>query len=134
MGEAILRHKAAERGIDITVDSAGTAAYHQGEDPDPRTVDVCKKNNVPIKHRARKVTQADFSRFQFILAADKSNLANLQSMKPQGSTAEVHLWGSYLDNEPIADPYYGGNDGFKQVFEQCERLSNVFLDQVVGKE
>lgn len=38
MGEAVLRHVAKERGIDLEVDSAGTAAYHTGEEPDERYV------------------------------------------------------------------------------------------------
>jgi low molecular weight phosphotyrosine protein phosphatase len=36
MGEAVLQHVASERGVDLTVDSAGTAAYHVGEEPDDR--------------------------------------------------------------------------------------------------
>ena len=66
------------------------------------------QNKVPIKHSARQVTQADFRTFTHILAADESNLRNLQRMKPRDATAEVRLWGSYLDGEAIPDPYYGG--------------------------
>ena len=36
MGEAVLRQIASQRGIEITVDSAGTSAYHEGEEPDER--------------------------------------------------------------------------------------------------
>ena len=52
--------------------------------------------------------QADFRRFTHILAADESNLRNLNRIKPKDATAEVRLWGSYLDGEAIPDPYYGG--------------------------
>ncbi|EIN14089.1 phosphotyrosine protein phosphatase [Punctularia strigosozonata HHB-11173 SS5] len=129
MGEAVLRHVAKERGIDITVDSAGTAAYHAGEDPDERTVQTCRKHKVPISHSARQVEPEDFRRFTHILASDESNLQNLLRMKPGHATADVKLWGSYDDGKPIADPYYGGMNGFEQVFQQCIRYSNAFLDQ-----
>ncbi len=52
--------------------------------------------------------QSDFRRFTHILAADEANLRNLNRVKPKDATAEVRLWGSYLDGEEIPDPYYGG--------------------------
>lgn len=133
MGEAVLRQVAKERGLDLEVDSAGTAAYHVSEPPDERTVEICEKHDVPIDHQARKVKAKDFHEFTYILAADKSNLANLQSMAPEHHAAVVRLWGSYLDGKPMADPYYGGMDGFEQVYQQCVAYSNAFLDEVFGK-
>ncbi|KAH9897989.1 phosphotyrosine protein phosphatase [Cubamyces lactineus] len=133
VGEAVLRHVAQERGIDITVDSAGTSNYHIGEDPDDRSIAICRKFKVPIKHSARQVQADDFRRFTHILAADEANLRNLNRVKPRDAKAEVRLWGSYLDNAPIPDPYYGGMDGFEEVYHQCVKLSNAFLDEVVGK-
>ncbi|KAG6832281.1 hypothetical protein H0H92_003514 [Tricholoma furcatifolium] len=133
MGEAVLRDIAQKRGIEIFVDSCGTGGYHVGEDPDERTVEVCRKHKVPISCIARQVDQSDFTEFTHILAADESNLRQLLRIKPTNSTADVRLWGSYDDNKPIPDPYYGGNDGFERVFQQCTRLSNAFLDTVIGK-
>jgi len=133
MGEAVLKDVALKRGLNITVDSAGTAGYHVGEEPDERTVAVCKKHNVPIDSTARQVKTSDFIHFTHILAADESNLRHLNNMKPANTTAEVRLWGSYLDNKPIPDPYYGGVSGFEKVFQQCVILSNAFLDEVTGK-
>jgi low molecular weight phosphotyrosine protein phosphatase len=130
MGEAVLKDVALKRGLDITVESAGTAGYHVGEEPDERTVAVCKKHNVPIDSFARQVKTSDFVQFTHILAADESNLRHLNNMMPTNSTAEVRLWGSYLDNKPIPDPYYGGVAGFEKVFQQCVFLSNAFLDGV----
>ncbi|KAE9408242.1 phosphotyrosine protein phosphatase [Gymnopus androsaceus JB14] len=133
MGESVLRDVALKRGVSIVVDSCGTAAYHAGEDPDGRTVSTCKKHNVPINHSARQIQTSDFTEFTHILAADESNLRNLERIKPKNTTAEVQLWGSYLDNKPIPDPYYGGMNGFEEVYQQCIALSNSFLDKVVGE-
>ncbi|KAI6031626.1 phosphotyrosine protein phosphatase I superfamily [Pisolithus microcarpus] len=107
MGEAVLKHEAEKRGIAIKVDSAGTGAYHVGELPDERTFN---QHNIAINHLARQVQQ--------------SNLRNLEVIRPRSSTAELRLWGSYLDNKPIPDPYYGGI---------CTKLSSAFLDEVEGK-
>ncbi|KAI6108460.1 phosphotyrosine protein phosphatase I superfamily [Pisolithus croceorrhizus] len=133
MGEAVLKHEAEKRGIAINVDSAGTGAYHVGEPPDERTVATCREHNIPVNHLARQVEQSDFKDFQYILAADESNLRNLEAVRPRSSTAELRLWGSYLDNKPIPDPYYGGITGFQRCLEQCTKLSNAFLDEVEGK-
>ncbi|ETW86947.1 phosphotyrosine protein phosphatase, partial [Heterobasidion irregulare TC 32-1] len=133
IGEAVLRNVASERGIDITVDSAGTAGYHVGEEPDERSTATCKKFGVPISHEARQVQPEDYRKFTHILAADENNLRNLLRDKPGYATAEVKLWGSYLDGKRIDDPYYGNIKNFEAVFHQCERLSNAFLDEVVGK-
>lgn len=128
MGEAVLRKVAKDREIDIIVDSAGTGAYHVGDEPDERTTDTCKKFGVPISHEARQVREGDFYSFTHILASDTSNLNDLLRKKPDDSTAEVKLWGSYLDNKSIPDPYYGGIKGFESIYDQCVKLSNAFLD------
>ncbi|PPQ63009.1 hypothetical protein CVT24_006115 [Panaeolus cyanescens] len=153
MGEAVLREVAKQRGIDLEVDSAGTAGYHVGEEPDERfrtmlliaplkciTHEIrieldshfalAVQHNVPIDSLARQVSTSDFVKFTHILASDESNLRNLERVKPTNTTAEVRLWGSYLDKKPIPDPYYGGIDGFEKVYQQCVRLSNAFLDEV----
>jgi len=143
MGEAVLRDVASQRGIEIAVDSCGTSTYHIGERPHQRTVATCAKHNLPINHRARQITFPDFTNFTYILAADGSNLRRLQDLErqlkgkdPSSSTAEVKLWGSYLPgNKPIADPYYVDTEaGFEICYDHCLKLSNAFLDEVVGKE
>lgn len=63
---------------------------------------------VPISHISRQVRQKDFYNFTYILASDNSNLDKLLRIRPDDSTAQIKLWGSYLDGAPIADPYYGG--------------------------
>ncbi|TFK56953.1 LMWPc-domain-containing protein [Heliocybe sulcata] len=134
MGEAVLKHIASERGVDLLVDSAGTAGYHVTEEPDERTTAVCLKHGVPIFHEAQQVSIDDFHKHDYILAADESNLRNLERIKPRGSKAVVRLWGSYLDNKPIQDPYYGGISGFETCYQQCVRLSHAFLDKLEGKK
>ncbi|KAI7864569.1 protein-tyrosine phosphatase [Spinellus fusiger] len=112
-----------------TIDSAGTAGYHVGDAPDKRTVAVCKKHGVPIHSFSRKVTRADFTRFDYILCMDTSNLEDLQHAAPTGSTAVIKLFGDYdpKGDHIIKDPYYGGSDGFENNFKQVTRASLGFL-------
>ncbi|KAJ6509390.1 phosphotyrosine protein phosphatase [Mycena vitilis] len=132
MGEAVLAAAAKKRGIEIAVDSCGTAGYHVGDAPDPVTVKTCKKYQIPISHRGRQLASSDFTEFTHILASDESNLRDINRAraKATNSTAVIRLWGSYGDNQIIPDPYYGGADGFEHTFKECEKLSEAFLDDL----
>ncbi|CED82136.1 phosphotyrosine protein phosphatase [Phaffia rhodozyma] len=134
MAEAVFAHEASQRGFDVKVDSAGTAAYHVGETPDARTVSTCKAHAVPINSRARQVRSSDFKHFDYIFAMDKNNLEGLQreAGKVKDGKAKVMLFSAYGDKKPIADPYYGGQDGFEASYEQCTRYSREILDKVMG--
>jgi len=121
--EAMLRKKVHEAGLDdrIAVASAGTADYHVGSPPDRRAVAHGEKRGLEMKHlRGRQVDGSDFDRFDFILAMDEDNLANLQRLQPPGSRATVALLLSYAPQagvREVPDPYYGGADGFEQVLD-----------------
>ncbi|KAJ7275187.1 phosphotyrosine protein phosphatase I superfamily [Mycena haematopus] len=135
MGEAVLAAAAKKRGLNIVVDSCGTAGYHTGEDPDDRirTVATCKKHRIPISHQARKLTNSDFTNFTHILASDANNLRDIKRVMPANSTADIRLWGSYLDGKSIPDPWYGSLSGFESTYQQCTSLSEAFLDSLEGK-
>lgn len=132
MGEAVLQHIANQRGLNVSVSSCGTADYHVGEEPDERTTMTCKKHNVPVSHEAQQISQEHFKTFDYILASDLNNLANLERIKPRNSKAVVKLFGAYDDDKSIQDPYYGGMNGFETCYQQCVRYSNKFLDTVFG--
>jgi len=134
MGEAVLSATAKERGLNIVVDSCGTAGYHVGEGPDSRTIATCKKHKIPISHRSRKLSPSDFTEFTHILASDSNNLRDIKRVMPDNSTADIRLWGSYLDGKSIPDPYYDSDNGFQSTFEQCTNLSNAFLDQLESSQ
>ncbi|OAV87105.1 hypothetical protein PTTG_29573 [Puccinia triticina 1-1 BBBD Race 1] len=97
MAEAVFAHLVALNGLQHrfeTIASAGTAAYHVDEEPDPRTVAVCKRHNVPVNSVAQQVQLSDFDTFDYILAMDTSNLRNLREMQPPQSKAQ----GQHLDH------------------------------------
>ncbi len=136
MAEAIFRQLVEEAGLSdqIQTDSAGTAGYHLGQLPDPRTRQVCQSHGIPLDHRARRVQPEDFFRFQYILAADAKNLSDLESIRPAEAT-EVVLASitAYDPHQPpaseVPDPYYGEIEDFEAVYALLKRCLRQFLSQ-----
>lgn len=129
-GEAVLRAKAQQLGVDVEVDSAGTIGYHEGNPPDPRAKAAGEKRGYSFRGiRARQVTNADFHDFDLILAADKSNLADLHSRCPEAHQHKLKLFLSYAEShyDEVPDPYYGGDKGFELVLDLIEDASERLL-------
>ena len=134
--EAVLRKKVHEAGLDgrIEVDSAGTADYHVDSPPDRRAIAHGERRGLAMKQlRGRQVSSGDFDRFDFILAMDDDNLANLNRIRPAGSRAEVALLMSYAPQagaREVPDPYYGGTEGFEIVLDLVESAADGFIAAV----
>ena len=129
LAEGILRAQAADRP-DMEIDSAGTAAWHVGKAPDPRSIATAARHGIDISSlRARQVCTEDFSRFDLILAMDAANLADLQARAPAGAPARLRR---FLDRD-VPDPYYGGADGFADVHEMLERGCAALLAELAGR-
>ncbi|KAH8929526.1 protein-tyrosine phosphatase [Atractiella rhizophila] len=121
------------------IEGAGTAGYHVGETHDERTIDVLQKHGVSISSRAQQVKRRHFSEFDYILAMDKSNLSALRSLqqsvkKEDTAKAVVRMFGEYQDGREVPDPYYGGDEGFEQVYQQCHRYCDAFLKSLGFEE
>lgn len=124
-----MRYHAEKAGIDIMVDSAGTAAYHTGKAPDERSQDTAMKYaQIDISHyKARQVRAEDFESFDTIYAMDAQNLRDLENMRPANSRAKLGLLLEEIgQTDSVADPYYGGISDFDTVWEQvsaaCEAI------------
>jgi protein-tyrosine phosphatase len=125
--EAVFRHLAEREGIAdaLVIDSAGTGSWHVGESPDRRSRETARQRGFDLGGRARQVTKRDFSTFDYLIAMDRSNRKNLLRMAPDAaSRSKVHLFRDFDarsdESSEVPDPYYGGEDGFEQVFDICE--------------
>lgn len=122
--EAAIRAATEEAGLDVEVDSAGTGSWHIGQDPHPEAVAAGARAGLTIDGRARKVTAADFDRFDIILAMDKSNLAELQAMAPSAAArAKIRLFRTYdpnTDLEEIPDPWGGQPEDYEETVEMVK--------------
>lgn len=133
---AVFAHKVAQRKLQhiIDVDSAGTAAYHINKPPDLRSQQIGKERGYELSHlRARQVCLSDFSNFDYVLAMDSANLRNLRESCPHEYLLKLELflrYGSSTEDE-VPDPYYGGEDGFRHVFDLVEDAAEGLLDEII---
>ncbi|MGA0734595.1 MAG: low molecular weight protein-tyrosine-phosphatase [Steroidobacteraceae bacterium] len=131
--EAVLRELARREcpQLQLTIDSAGTHAYHVGEPPDPRSITAGRNRGYDLAPlRARQVTSEDFARFDWVLAMDAANLSRLQQLAPAGSTERAQLFLEFAGETSrieVPDPYYGNTADFELVLDLLERASRRLL-------
>ncbi len=120
LAELAMRLAAAEAGLDLHIDSAGTGDWHVGRPPDPRTRAEAARHGHDIGHyRARQVDKADFLRFDHIIALDTSNRSDLQRLRPPTARANLSLLLDHVsgrEGEDVFDPYYGAAAGFAETW------------------
>lgn len=116
---------------DWEVDSCGTGDWHIGAEPDSRTMAVLHRHGITYRHRGRQLEASDYQRFDYLLAMDENNLAEARRRAPKGCRATIMLLRDVdpAGPGPVPDPYYGGDDGFDQVFELVERSCDGFLNR-----
>lgn len=137
--EGVFRHLVKQANADdrIFIDSAGTHAYHVGEQPDSRSQATARTRNIDMsQQRARKVCIEDFEEFDHILAMDESNHYDLMRICPDHLQHKVELFMNYANNfseTEVPDPYYGGPSGFDHVFDLVEDASRGLIDKLHRK-
>ena len=115
---AAIKEAAVDAGFEVDVDSAGTGSWHIGQPPHPEAVAAAARVGLRVDGRARRVTPADFDRFDVILAMDRSNLRELTTMAPnKASQAKLRLFRTYdpdSDEDEIPDPWGGPTEGYEE--------------------
>ncbi len=136
LAEGILRHKLEQKGLNhIVVDSAGTSNYHTGEGPDKRSAQNAKLHGVDIsKLKARQFSKRDFDDFDRIFVMDTSNYNDVIELARDHSDkqkVEMILNRVYPDtNMSVPDPYFGGEQGFENVFMLLDKACDVIVDGI----
>ena len=133
MAEGILRNKIKENKLDIEVDSAGTADFHVGENPDARAIATSKKFGIDISGlRGRQFTGADFDRFDLIYAMDHSNFNNIIGLarNPADTKKVFFFYAKEGNGIDVPDPWFGGQEGFVSVFDILEKSSERILREL----
>lgn len=133
----LFKREVSERGLSghFEIDSCGTSDYHIGSSPDSRTVENALKNGLEINHSARQLTPSDLEKYDYLLAMDRDNLANIKALDPSGQYEDkIFLMRDFDPEEQraeVPDPYFGGEQGFQNVYEILKRSVSHFLDNVV---
>ncbi|MEM7243548.1 MAG: low molecular weight protein-tyrosine-phosphatase [Pseudomonadota bacterium] len=135
--EGVFRAKAQAAGLDLQIDSCGTAGWHIGKSPDPRARATAAGQGYDLNPlRARQVTQSDFEKFDLILAMDQNNLNDLRAIAPCGHPAKLHKFTDILPPDhpmtgaDVPDPYY--EDNFGEVLALIEEGSDAVLTMIAA--
>lgn len=135
--EGVFRHLVEEVGLErhIDIDSAGTGGWHVGEPPDRRATAAARERGVTLAGRARKFLPGDFDTYHYVVAMDDANFEVLEELAVTDDYRErLFLMRSFDPESPagasVPDPYYGGEDGFTQVFEICMASARGLLAHI----
>lgn len=129
LAEGIMRHKIHQKGLEWTVDSCGTSGFHDGEQPDTRSIFAARQHDIDITdQRSRRIKRSDLEEFDLILAMDSSNFSDIQRMcnsQTQKDKVKLILNALFpMENRAVPDPYYDG--GFDKVYDMlsdaCDRI------------
>lgn len=134
----LMRQLITERGLErtIEVDSAGTGSWHVGEPPDDRAREEAARRGVVLDDVGRQFERDDFDRFDLVVAMDHDNRSALHRLAAhEGHRAKIRLLREFDPDAPagapVPDPYYGGEDGFRDVFDLVETACSALLDHLV---
>ncbi|MEJ2162871.1 MAG: low molecular weight phosphotyrosine protein phosphatase [Robiginitalea sp.] len=134
LAEGILASKSTSS--EIIVDSAGTAGYHTGNPPDPRSVEVAARHGIDIsRQRCRRFSREDFDNFDYIFAMDQENLSHLKRLaRNTADLKKVFLLLGFtgMPEAEVPDPYYGGSQGFMKVYQMIDQATDQLLTSLLG--
>ena len=133
LAEGILSLKG--KHLNLEVDSAGTAAYHIGKQPDIRSIEIANKYTIDLnQQRARQFSRADFDKFDIIYAMDTNNYAHLISLT--FSKTERNKIRMILNEinpkayQSVPDPYYGGENGFQDIYNMLDKACDKIIQNI----
>ena len=118
----------------ISIDSAGTHAYHVCSGPDKRAMATAAARGIDLSDLlARRVEEADFESFDYVLAMDQENFLSLSEICPDEHIEKIHMFmdfAPHMRTREVPDPYYGGSSGFNRVFDLVEAASEALLQEI----
>jgi protein-tyrosine phosphatase len=136
LADGLLLRKIKEQGLDVIVDSAGTANYHIGKAPDHRMIKTAAKHGTSLEFlRARQFTSKDFQNFDHILVMDQSNYDNVAKLaRHADDLKKVEYFLHYLyPNQKVAvpDPYYGTLKDFEEVYQLVDKATDALIQKLI---
>lgn len=138
MAEGAFRFHVENAGLSdkIVIDSAGTAAYHVGNLADERMRQVAASRGLVLSSKARHIAVSDVEAFDYILAMDRQNFRDISDLTDH-MLANLYLMREFDDQklqDDVPDPYYGGIDGFEEVYQMLMRSTKQLLEVIVREQ
>jgi len=133
LAEGILKSKVDPQKV--FVDSAGTGGWHVGHLPDVRSIEVARNYNLDITdQRCRRFSPIDFHKFDWIYVMDRSNFSDVLEMASsdlERNKVSLILEELYPgEKREVPDPYYGGSQGFDNVFKLLDEACDVISSKL----
>ncbi len=134
--EGVFRQFAQERGLinQLEIDSAGTSNWHIGKPPDRRAIEAAAERGLDISQlRGRQANGFDMAYYDYIIAMDQQNYADLTYLAGEVDAHKIHLFLDYANGAELSevpDPYFGVAGGFPYVYELIEQAANGLLDEI----
>ena len=139
LAQGILEQKVAQSGLEVTVDSAATSDYHVGDKADPRSISKAAEYGIDITaQRGRQLQNSDFQEFDKIFVMDTSNYSNTVALTNRvDEINKVEIILNLINpgsNQSVPDPYFGGEDGFENVYRLLDAACDVIVKQIKDEQ
>lgn len=139
--EAVMDARVAARGLEdeIETDSAGTYGGHSGDKADPRMRAAASRRGYTLTHRARRITEEDFDRFDMIIVMDDMNYETVSRLAPDREHLNrLYRFVEFCRHHPewnyVPDPYYEGREGFELVLDLLEDGCDGLIDRILAHD
>ncbi|MCB9188274.1 MAG: low molecular weight phosphotyrosine protein phosphatase [Flavobacteriales bacterium] len=134
LAHGILQHKVDQLGLNAQIDSAGTNGFHNGELPDSRSMEIALTKGIDISYqRSRQIKRSDLANYDLIYVMDSSNYNNvLRLANSEQEKNKIIMIMNELEpgrNINVPDPYYGGEEGFKNVYEMLDKATDKIIEK-----
>lgn len=144
LAEGVFRAEVYAAGLEarFEIDSAGTGPWHHDDPPHRNSRTVARERGFSIDDlRGRQIEPMDFSRFDYIIAMDRSNLSDLRRMAPESQHRKIALFLSYVgdaggtaEDDEIPDPYGSDLDDYRATLDLCETAARGLLSYIRLRE
>ena len=130
LAHGIAENIVQKRNLALSIDSAGTSNWHEGEAPCANSIKVAQQYQVDISQQhSRPITKKDISCFDYVVAMDKQNKEDMEAF----GFAQVYLLGDFsdYDGEDVPDPwFFKGFEGFEKVYTMVSLCVEDFIEKV----
>jgi len=135
MAEAVFRNLVIQNGLQdsITVDSCGTGGHFAGAPPHNGTVKILKNHGILCKGiKASQLEKRHLKEFDFLVAMDTENLADIIKLKDDSDTANVRLLSDFVEGDwvSVPDPWLTGD--FELTYELISKGCEMLLDHILS--
>ncbi len=132
LAHAVFEKTAREQNMNCEVESAGTHGYHVGENADPRMRRTAAHHGFSFSHAARHFRASDMEYYDYVFVMDRGHYREIQRLAGENTSARLRMFREFdpegSSSDDVPDPYYGGAEGFENVFIIVKRT----IDNMLG--